>query len=40
VFGQAEKQYIKPVIYYYLEVEPQTDGDFWHYVDGVPTIWQ
>ena len=25
--------------YYYSESAPTEDGDFWHYVDGVPTPW-
>ncbi len=25
--------------YYYSENEPTVDGDFWHYVDGIPTKW-
>ncbi len=26
-------------IYYYSENEPQETGNYWHYVDGVVTIW-
>lgn len=26
-------------IYYYSETTPTTEGNFWHYVDGVPTAW-
>ncbi|MBQ8311310.1 MAG: leucine-rich repeat protein [Clostridia bacterium] len=26
-------------IYYYTEIEPTEDGNYWHYVDGVPTKW-
>ena len=26
-------------IYYYSETTPAEPGDFWHYVEGVPTIW-
>ena len=26
-------------IAFYSEIEPQTEGLFWHYVDGVPTRW-
>ena len=26
-------------IYYYSETQPITEGNFWHYVDGVPTVW-
>jgi hypothetical protein len=25
--------------YYYSESEPTTDGNWWHYVDGVITVW-
>ncbi len=25
--------------YYYSETQPTEDGNFWHYVDGVPTAW-
>jgi hypothetical protein len=25
--------------YYYSETEPTTTGNYWHYVDGVPTAW-
>ena len=25
--------------YYYSEVEPTEEGNYWHYVDGVVTIW-
>ena len=26
-------------IYYYIETAPTTTGNYWHYVDGVPTKW-
>ena len=29
----------KDIIYYYTESQPTTEGNFWHYVDGVPTVW-
>ncbi|MDE7100788.1 MAG: leucine-rich repeat domain-containing protein, partial [Anaeroplasmataceae bacterium] len=25
--------------YYYSEEEPTSDGNYWHYVDDVPTLW-
>ena len=25
--------------YYYSETDPTTEGNFWHYVDGVITVW-
>ena len=27
------------LIYYYTETEPTESGNYWHYVDGVPTVW-
>ena len=27
-------------IYYYSEMEPTEMGNFWHYVDGEPTVWE
>ena len=27
------------VFYYYSENQPTDNGDYWHYVDGIPTIW-
>lgn len=27
-------------VYWYREEEPTQDGNYWHYVDGEPTIWQ
>lgn len=26
-------------VYFYSENPPTTEGKFWHYVDGVPTVW-
>ena len=28
-----------PGIYYYSETEPSEANQYWHYVDGVPTVW-
>ena len=27
------------IIYYFSETQPTTGGRYWHYVDGVPTVW-
>ena len=27
-------------IYYYSATKPTTEGNFWHYVNGVPTVWE
>ena len=29
----------RPTVYYYSETEPASPGNFWRYVEGVPTIW-
>ena len=29
----------KPTVYYYSESAPTASGNYWHYVDGVPTAW-
>ena len=26
-------------VYYYSESQPTKEGNYWHYVDGVPTVW-
>ena len=30
---------ISAIRYYYSEIQPTDDGNYWRYVDGVPTIW-
>ena len=27
-------------IYFFVETKPNSSGSFWHYVDGVPTVWE
>ena len=27
-------------IYYYSEEEPTAEGNYWHFVEGVPTVWE
>ncbi|MBE6596970.1 MAG: hypothetical protein E7641_04785, partial [Ruminococcaceae bacterium] len=27
-------------LYYYSETEPEEEGNYWHYVDGVATVWE
>lgn len=38
-FGEKEEVFIKPTLYYYSENTPEYDGNFWRYVNGVPTKW-
>jgi hypothetical protein len=26
-------------VHYYSETQPEENGQYWHYVDGVPTVW-
>jgi hypothetical protein len=26
-------------VYYYSETDPAEEGNYWHYVNGVPTAW-
>jgi hypothetical protein len=30
----------RAVRYYYSETQPTEEGYYWHYVDGVPTVWE
>jgi hypothetical protein len=38
-FGETEEVFIKPTLYYYSENTPEYDGNYWRYVNGVPTKW-
>ena len=31
---------ISAVVYYYSEPQPATEGNYWRYVDGMPTAWE
>jgi len=37
--GNYNSQLTSATRYYYSETEPSAEGNFWRYVDGVPTIW-
>lgn len=37
--SSSSTDFTNATIYYYAETQPTTEGNFWHYVDGVPTIW-
>ncbi len=32
-------EFFYPYLYYYSETAPTEEGNYWHYVDGVPTPW-
>lgn len=37
---KAVESYRSAPIYYYSETEPAEEGNYWHYVDGKPTVWE
>ena len=37
--GSDEEDLPKATVYYYSESQPTESGNWWHYVDGVPTAW-
>ena len=39
VTSMSADEKAKATVYYYSETEPAEAGNYWHYVDDVPTIW-
>ena len=39
VIGSSNIALTNATIYYYSETQPTAEGNYWHYVDGVPTVW-
>ena len=39
-YASLENKPSKGTVYYYSESEPVETGNYWHYVNDVPTIWQ
>ena len=37
--GTVNETLTSATIYYYSETQPTTSGNYWHYVDDVPTPW-
>jgi len=37
--GSSNSSLTNATRYYYSATEPATSGNYWHYVDGVPTKW-
>lgn len=37
--GKSNTDLTPAIIYYYSETRPTEDGNYWHWVDGVPTAW-
>jgi len=35
--GQSER--LASLVAFYSETQPQGSGRFWHWVDGIPTLW-
>ena len=40
IIGSNNDKLINAERYYYLEESPKFEGNYWHYVNGVPTIWE
>ncbi|MGN0813650.1 MAG: leucine-rich repeat domain-containing protein [Candidatus Coproplasma sp.] len=38
-YGDYNAPFRHAAVYYYSEEQPETSGNFWHYVDGIPTRW-
>ncbi|MCD8373162.1 MAG: leucine-rich repeat domain-containing protein [Clostridia bacterium] len=40
VIGENGNEYLEAAtVYFYSEEEPTQDGNYWHYVDGIVTVW-
>ncbi len=39
IIGESNESLASATINYYSESQPLFDGNYWHYVDGVPTLW-
>jgi hypothetical protein len=37
--GSDNTDLTSATVYYYSDTQPTADGNWWHYVDGVPTVW-
>lgn len=35
----GNNELLNATVYFYSETEPLEDGNYWRYVDGVPTVW-
>jgi len=36
---KESSEFSSATIYYYREIQPEIQGNFWHYVDGIPESW-
>ena len=39
-FGHPSSNLYYIHFFQYSETEPTEDGNYWHYVDGIPVIWE
>lgn len=39
VVETGNEAFLSATRYYYSETPPKEDGNYWHYADGVPTVW-
>jgi len=37
---EENEYFFKATLYYYSATQPTTEGNFWHYVNGAPTVWE
>lgn len=37
--GDGNSYFTSAKVYMYSELEPEMEGDFWHYVEGAPAVW-
>ena len=37
--AEGNSAFTSAKVYIYSETQPEVEGDFWRYVDGVPTVW-
>ena len=37
--NSSNRELINATRYYYTEIKPAENDKYWHYVDGVPTVW-
>ncbi len=39
IYDSTNKDLTSATVHFYTETEPTESGNYWHYVDGVPTKW-
>ena len=39
IYYNYNQELLSSTVYYYSETQPTEEGNYWHYVDGLPTKW-